>query len=154
MRLGKGLRERSWEGWIATLFIFLVLGMAVPVDVLGLDDPCGGGQSADTPLIAEIVQVNAIRPYNEGLPSDLSGPPLPSSASPSVLETRRTFLRSAVRCTPPLGAWILPRANLTRGACQDTASTGDPVRSPDRPLMMSHVGLRLRCAIADEGPDG
>jgi hypothetical protein len=131
MRLGKGLRERSWEGWAATLFTLLVLGMAVPVDVLGLDDSCGGGQSADTPPIAEIVQVKAIQFSEEGLLSDLPGPPLPSSVFPALLEARRALPDSAVRLSPLLGPWILPRAHLGKAACQANASI-DPVRPPDR----------------------
>jgi hypothetical protein len=154
MRLGRGLRERSWVGWAATLFTLLVLGMAVPVDVLGLDDSCGGGQSADTPPIAEIVQVKAIRLTEEGLLSNLSGPPLPSSVPPAVLDARRTIPDSAVRLTPLLGHWILPRAHLGREVCQANTSTIDPGMRPGQPSMMGHAGPRLPPAIVGEGPDG
>jgi hypothetical protein len=128
VRLSKGLREGSWVGWAVVLFALLALGMAVPVDVLGLDDSFHGGQSADTPLIAEIVQVKAIRPSEEGLLSGLFGPPLPSLGFPTVLETRWTLPDPTARPSPLLCWRILPRAHLRREASQASASTIDPVR--------------------------
>ena len=154
VRLSKGLRVRSWVGWTAILFVLLVLGMAVPVDVLGLDDSYGRGQSADTPLIAEIVQVKAIRPSEEGLLSGLSGPPLPSSGSPTVLEARWTLPDPTARPSPLLWSRIVPRAHLGREASRTSASTIDPVRRPDRLSMMGHIGSRLLRPVVDEVPVG
>jgi len=127
VRLSKGLLVRSWVGWAVVLFALLALGMAVPVDVLGLDHSYGDDQSADTPLIAEMVQVKAIRPSEEGLLFNLFGPPLPSPASPTVLDARRTLPDSATRLSPFLCSRILPRAHICREASRASDSTTDPV---------------------------
>jgi hypothetical protein len=154
VRLGKGVRQGSWAVWAAVLFALLTLGMAVPIDVLGLDDSYHSGQSADTPLIAEVVQVQAIRPSEESVLSGLFGAPLPSSGSPTVLKARQTLPEPTARSFPLLCSRIFPRAQLAREASQASASTIDPIWGWHQPCLMSHGGSSLLHSVVDEISDG
>lgn len=154
VRLSKGLRVRSWVGWAVVLFALLALGMAVPVDVLGLDDSGADGQSADAPVIAELVQVKAIRLSEEALLPGLSTRPLPSSVCPAVLEARRTSPNPTARLSPLLCSRNLPRAHIGREASRAIASTSDPVRRPGRLSLMGHTGSGLLRPFVDEVPVG
>lgn len=150
MRLGKGVRQGSWAAWAAVLFALLTLGMAVPIDVLGLDDSYRSGQSAETPLMAEVVQVQTIRPSEEGVLSGLFRAPLPSSGSPTVLKERQTLAEPTARSLPLLCSRIFPGAQVAREASQASATTMDPVGRLDRLSMMSHFGPRQLRAVMDE----
>jgi hypothetical protein len=154
VRLGKGLREESWVGWVVVLLALLALGMAIPIDVLGLDDSNSRGHSADTPLVAEIVQVKAIGLSDEGLLPALSSPSVTSKILPAVFEARRALPKSAARPLPLLGPWILPRANVARDDSRAEASTTDPVQPQDCPGMVERRGSRPPRSIVDQMPDG
>ena len=127
MRLDKGLRGRLFVDWVALLFALLVLGTAVPLDILGLDEINPGDELADNPIVAGIVQVNAIRLSRGGLPCILSRPPLPSLARPAVLKARRTVAETTTRLSPTQYTRVLPRAHMCREASRTSVSTTDPV---------------------------
>jgi len=128
----------------------VALRIALPLDVLDLDDSSGDGHPADSPFIAEIVQVKAIRLFKDGLPSFLPSPPMPLLACPVVPATRRTVLETPARLSPPPYSWNLPRAHIRREASRTSVPATDPVWCPRRLNPMGHIGSSLLRSFVDE----
>jgi len=117
--------------WVALLFALLVLGIAIPLDVLALDEINPGDELADNPIVAVIVQAKTVRLSRQNPSIFLSSAALLWLACAAVYDNRRAILERGMRPSPTQCSRIrhsrmLPRAHVRRECARESSPATDP----------------------------